>query len=120
LARQIRNNRIRLDIYKEQLKRFECISDDGSQIYKLLHLFFNYDILYIIPIEYISDLLKEFYKTKYGTAILNKKKQKRKKKKEKKTKMKIIMWIKKKMIMRMKTRLKMMKKKMSRKYLRNN
>ena len=78
ISSQIKNNKIRIEIYKEQLKRFECISKDGSQIYKLLHLFFDYDILYIIPIEYISDLLKEFYKNKFGTISANKKKPKKK------------------------------------------
>ena len=65
ISKQINNNKIRLEIYKEQLKRYECISKDGSEIYKLLYLFFDYDVLYMIPIEYLSDLLKEYYKIKF-------------------------------------------------------
>jgi len=28
--------------------------------------FFYYDNLYVLPIEYISDLIKEFYRNHYG------------------------------------------------------
>ena len=80
ISKQIKNNKIRLDIYKEQFKRLECISKDGSQIYKLLYLFFDYDVLYMIPIEYLSDLLKEFYKIKFGTLKDLERKKKAKKK----------------------------------------
>ena len=77
---QINNNKIRLEIFKEQFKRLECISEDGSHIYKLISLFFDYDILYMIPIDYLSDLIKEFYKNKYGLMkdLINKKKDKKK------------------------------------------
>ena len=68
ISKQINNNKIRLEIYKEQLKRYERISEDGSQIYKLLYLFFDYDVLYMIPIEFLSDLLKEYYKIKFGNS----------------------------------------------------
>ena len=80
ISSQINNNKIRLEIFKEQFKRFECISDDGSQLYKLLSIFFDYDILYMIPIDYLSDLLKEFYKSKFGLMkdLINKKKNKKK------------------------------------------
>ena len=84
ISKQIINNKIRLEIYKEQFKRLECISKDGSHIYKLLYLFFKYDNLYMIPIEYLSDLLKEFYKDKFGTYkdLERKKKMKKKEIKE--------------------------------------
>jgi hypothetical protein len=76
ITSQINNNKIRLEIFKEQFKRFECISDDGSQLYKLISIFYDYDILYMIPIDYLSDLLKEFYKSKFGLMkdLINKKK----------------------------------------------
>ena len=80
ISKQITNNKIRIEIYKEQFKRLECISKDGSHIYKIIYLFFNYDNLYMIPIEYISDLLKEFYKSKYGTYKDLERKKKAKKK----------------------------------------
>ena len=80
ISKQITNNKIRLEIFKEQFKRVESICKDGSQIYKLLYLFFDYDILYMIPIEYISDLLKQFYKTKYGSLKDLERKKKTKKK----------------------------------------
>ena len=66
ITNQIKNNKIRLSIYKEQLKRIECISEDGSYLYKLISLFFNYDVLYMLPIDYLSDLLNLFYKNKFG------------------------------------------------------
>ena len=34
---QIKLDKIRLNIYKEQLRRYNCISEDGSQIYKLFY-----------------------------------------------------------------------------------
>ena len=79
ITNQIKNNNLRLCIYKEQLKRIDCISEDGSHIYKLISLFFYYDILYMIPIDYLSDLLKEFYKSKFGIMkdLTNKKKKKK-------------------------------------------
>ena len=80
ISKQINNNKIRLEIYKEQFKRLECISKDGSHIYKILYLFFNYEPLYMLSIEYLSDLLKEFYKSKYGTLRDLEKKRKAKKK----------------------------------------
>ena len=84
ISKQINNNKIRLDIYKEQFKRLECISKDGSHLYKILYLFFNYDVLYMLSIEYLSDLLKEFYKSRYGTLkdLEHKKKLKKKEVKE--------------------------------------
>ena len=65
LVTQIKLDKIRLNIYKEQLRRYNCISEDGSQIYKLFYTFFNLDVLYILPIEYISDLIKQFFRNKF-------------------------------------------------------
>jgi len=62
LINQIKLDNIRLKIYKEQLRRYDCISDDGSQIYKLFYTFFDTDVLYMLPIEYISELIKEFFR----------------------------------------------------------
>ena len=81
LINQIRLDKIRLQIYKEQLRRYDCISDDGSQIYKLLYTFFESDVLYMLPIEYIADLIKEFFRNKFDLEKnLAKKKDKNKKK----------------------------------------
>ena len=82
LNTQIKLNKIRLNIYKEQLRRYDCISDDGSQIYKLLHTFFNSDVLYMLPIDYISDLIKEFFRDKFDLEKNLKKKDKNKDKKQ--------------------------------------
>ena len=81
LINQIKLDNIRLKIYKEQLRRYDCISDDGSQIYKLFYTFFDTDVLYMLPIEYISELIKEFFRKKYDLEKnLAKKKDKSKKK----------------------------------------
>ena len=66
LLNQIKLEKIKLKIYKEQLRRYDCISDDGSQIYKLFYTFFNSDTIYMLPIDYISDLIKEFFRNKFN------------------------------------------------------
>ena len=83
LTNQIKIEKIKLNIFKEQLRRYDCISKDSSQIYKLFYTFFNKDILYNLPIEYISDLIKEFFRSKFDIEKnLLKKKDKNKNKKD--------------------------------------
>ena len=83
LQNEIKVNKIKLKIYKEQLRRYNCISDDGSQIYKLFYIFFNYDILYRLPVEYFSDLIREFFRNKFDLEKnLAKKKEKNKNKQQ--------------------------------------
>ena len=65
LVTQIKLDKIRLNIYKEQLRRYNCISEDGSQIYKLFYTFFNLDVLYMLPLEFISELIKQFFRNKF-------------------------------------------------------
>ena len=65
LLTEIKLDKIRLNIFKEQLRRYDAISNDGSMIYKLLYIFFDNDILYMLPINYISDLIKEFFRKKF-------------------------------------------------------
>ena len=65
LLTEIKLDKIRLNIFKEQLRRYDTISNDGSMIYKLLYIFFDNDILYMLPINYISDLIKEFFRKKF-------------------------------------------------------
>ena len=96
ICNTINTGKKKLKLFAEDLKRFEAISDDGSQLYKFCKLFFNYDTLLMIPIEYLSSLIKEFYSKNYGNykELLikkNKKKKKITKMKMKKMKEKIIM-----------------------------
>ena len=66
ISKQINNNKKRIEIFNIELDKFKIISKVCSKIYKLLMKFFYYDNLYILPIEYISDLVKEFYRNNYG------------------------------------------------------
>ena len=63
------NNKMkkRLEIESTELNRYNHISFDSSQLFKWCIHFFNLNNLYIIPIEYLVDIAKEFYKNKYGT-----------------------------------------------------
>jgi len=65
LVTQIKLDKIRLNIFKEKLRRYDCISEDGSQIYKLFYTFFNTDVIYMLPVEYISELIKQFFRNKF-------------------------------------------------------
>ena len=65
ITNQINKNLKRMEISKTILGRFEKICEQGAQIYKILSKFFIYDNLYTLPIDYIEDLVKEFYKSKY-------------------------------------------------------
>ena len=66
ITKQINNNKKRIEIFNVELDKFKIISNISSKIYKLLMKFFYYDNLYVLPIEYFCDLIKEFYKNNYG------------------------------------------------------
>ena len=66
ISKQIKNNKKRIEIFNVELDKFKNISKVCSKIYKLIMKFFYYDNLYVLPIEYISDLIKEFYRNHYG------------------------------------------------------
>ena len=66
ILNQITRNQKRIEISRIILQRFEKISEQGAQIYKILSKFFSYDNLYTLPIDYIESLVKEFYKSKFG------------------------------------------------------
>ena len=66
ISKQIGNNKKRIEIFNVELDKFKIVSNISSKIYKLIMKFFYYDNLYVLPIEYISDLVKEFYRINYG------------------------------------------------------
>ena len=66
ILKQIKNNKKRIEIFDVELDKFKIISNVTSKIYKLLMKFFYYDNLYILPIEYFSRLIKDFYKLHFG------------------------------------------------------
>ena len=66
ILKQIKNNKKRIEIFDVELDKFKIIANIASKIYKLLMKFFYYDNLYILPIEYFSLLIKDFYKLNYG------------------------------------------------------
>ena len=66
ISKQIKNNKKRIEIFDVELDKFKSISNITSKIYKLLMKFFYYDNLYILPIEYFSKLIKDFYKQNFG------------------------------------------------------
>ena len=66
ISKQINNNNKRIEIFNVELDKFKIISNISAKLYKLIMKFFYYDNLYVLPIEYISDLVKEFYKIHYG------------------------------------------------------
>jgi hypothetical protein len=66
ISKQIKNNKKRIEIFDAELDKFKPISNITSKIYKLLMKFFYYDNLYILPIEYFSHLIKDFYKQNFG------------------------------------------------------
>ena len=49
-----------------ELFRYQNICTDSTQIYKWCSRSFFLNNLYIFPIDYLSDLVKEFYKQKFG------------------------------------------------------
>jgi len=66
ITKQINNNKKRIEIFNVELAKFKIISNVCSKIYKLIMKFFYYDNFYVLPIEYIYDLVKEFYRKNYG------------------------------------------------------
>ena len=48
------------------LFRYQTICTDTAQIFKWCSHLFSINNLYILPIDYLSDLAKEFYKKKFG------------------------------------------------------
>ena len=66
ILKQIKNNKKRIEIFDVELNKFKIISNVTSKIYKILMKFFYYDNLYILPIEYFNQLIKDFYKENYG------------------------------------------------------
>ena len=84
ISKQIKNNKKRIEIFDVELDKFKIISNVTSKIYKLLMKFFYYDNLYIIPIEYFSQIIKDFYKLHFGiySEEIKKNIYKRKEKKE--------------------------------------
>ena len=66
ITKQINNNKKRIEIFNVELDKFKIISNVCSKIYKLIMKFFYYDNFYVLPIEYICDLVKEFYRKNYG------------------------------------------------------
>ena len=49
-----------------ELFRYQSICTDSTHIYKLCSRMFPLNNLYIFPINYLSDFVKEFYKKKFG------------------------------------------------------
>ena len=66
ILRQINNNKKRIEIYNVELNKFKIISNVCSKIFKIIMKFFYYDNLYVLPIEYFNELVKEFYRNNYG------------------------------------------------------
>jgi hypothetical protein len=66
ITKQINNNQKRIEIFDVELNKFKIISNVASKIYKLLMKFFYYDNFYVIPIEFMNDIVKEFYRINYG------------------------------------------------------
>ena len=66
ISKQIKNNKKRIEIFDVELDKFKTISNITSKIYKLLMKFFYYDNLYILPIEYFSRIVKDYYKLHFG------------------------------------------------------
>jgi hypothetical protein len=66
ITKQINNNEKRIEIFDVELNKFKIISNVCSKIYKLLMKFFYYDNFYVIPIELMNDLVKEYYRINYG------------------------------------------------------
>ena len=83
ISKQIKNNKKRIEIFDVELDKFKIISNVTCKIYKLLMKFFYYDNLYILPLDYFNNLIKDFYKKHYGiyseeiTKNIYKKKQKK-------------------------------------------
>ena len=66
ISKQIKNNKKRIEIFDVELDKFKTISNITSKIYKLLMKFFYFDNLYILPIEYFSRIVKDYYKLHFG------------------------------------------------------
>ena len=49
-----------------ELFRYQCICTDSTKIYKWCSRLFFLNNLYIFPIDYLSNLVKEFYKERFG------------------------------------------------------
>ena len=60
-----KNRKILADEFSE-LFRYQSICTDSTQIYKWCSRMFSLNNLYIFPINYFSDYVKEFYKQKFG------------------------------------------------------
>ena len=84
ISKQIKNNKKRIEIFDVELDKFKIISNVTSKIFKLIMKFFYYDNLYILPIEYFNQIIKDFYKLHFGiySEEINKNIYKKKEKKE--------------------------------------
>ena len=60
-----KNKKILANDFSE-LFRYQNICTDSTQIYKWCSKLFALNNLYIFPIDYLCDLVKEFYKNKFG------------------------------------------------------
>ena len=66
LNKKISNDRKRLNYELNELERYKLISKEGAKIYKWCFHFFEFDTIYMLTLEYISSLIKEYYKDKFG------------------------------------------------------
>ena len=62
----IKNNNIRVNMDISELTRYKLISRVSSKIYKWCYHFFNIDDNYMITIEFFANLIKDFYRNKFG------------------------------------------------------
>ena len=66
LQQKIKNDKLRLTYDLSELERYKLIIKNSCKIYKWISHFFNYDNIYMFTLEYYSNLIKEFYKNKFG------------------------------------------------------
>ena len=60
-----KNKKILANDFSE-LFRYQNICTESTQIYKWCSRLFSLNNLYIFPLDYLSDIIKEFYKLKFG------------------------------------------------------
>ena len=66
IANELEKNKKMLAADFSELFRYQCICTDSTQIYKWCSRLFPLNNLYAFPIDYLSDLVKEFYSNKFG------------------------------------------------------
>ena len=66
LKNKVKNDKLRLNNDLSELERYNLFVKKGEKIYKWISHFFHFDNVCMFTIDYFSDLMKEYYKSKFG------------------------------------------------------